>query len=120
MNKSITTNELVEEIKDMLENVVNPAETIVKIADEDIIKAADFKEEDEEIYKSENEEEDKWDNEMQKCWSGYTQRGMKDKGGRMVPNCVPVKKSAHNDEDAKRVVEKESPWGGAFRPKITK
>ena len=29
--------------------------------------------------------------EMQeKCWSGYQQKGMKKKGKRMVPNCVPV------------------------------
>ena len=28
------------------------------------------------------------------CWEGYTQVGMKDKGGKMVPNCVPV-----NEED---------------------
>lgn len=28
------------------------------------------------------------------CWEGYTQRGMKPgKGGRMVPNCVPVSKA---------------------------
>jgi len=28
------------------------------------------------------------------CWDGYTQRGMKPgKGGRMVPNCVPVSKA---------------------------
>jgi len=45
-----------------------------------------------ERYDSENEEEDKWDNTLQKCWTGYTQRGMKEKGGRMVPNCVPVEK----------------------------
>jgi len=25
------------------------------------------------------------------CWTGYTQVGMKDKGGREVPNCVPSK-----------------------------
>ena len=24
------------------------------------------------------------------CWDGYEQRGMKKKGGKMVPNCVPV------------------------------
>ena len=23
------------------------------------------------------------------CWEGYVQKGMKKKGGRMVPNCVP-------------------------------
>jgi len=121
MKKSLDVQEIVEEIKDMLEVAVNPVDTVVEIQDDgDVVKAADFKEEDEEVYKSENQEEDKWDNEMQKCWSGYTQRGMKDKGGRMVPNCVPVKKSDDNDEDDKKVVEKESPWGGAFRPKITK
>lgn len=25
------------------------------------------------------------------CWKGYTQYGMKKKGGRKVPNCVPDK-----------------------------
>ena len=28
------------------------------------------------------------------CWDGYKQVGMKTKGGREVPNCVPVKKDA--------------------------
>jgi hypothetical protein len=44
-------------------------------------------------YMSDDEEMDKWSNIEKKCWVGYTQRGMKDKGGRMVPNCVPVGKS---------------------------
>ena len=26
----------------------------------------------------------------EKCWDGYSQQGMKKKGSRMVPNCVPV------------------------------
>ena len=26
----------------------------------------------------------------EKCWDGYKQAGMKKKGDRMVPNCVPV------------------------------
>ena len=26
----------------------------------------------------------------EKCWDGYKQVGMKKKGDRMVPNCVPV------------------------------
>ena len=26
------------------------------------------------------------------CWKGYEMIGMKDKGGRKVPNCVPKKK----------------------------
>jgi hypothetical protein len=28
--------------------------------------------------------------EMKPCWSGYKQVGMKEKGGKEVPNCVPV------------------------------
>ena len=48
-------------------------------------------------YHSDNEEEDKWDNMTKACWVGYEQRGMKEKDGRMVPNCVPVSKS--NDID---------------------
>ena len=27
------------------------------------------------------------------CWKGYEQIGMKDKGGKQVPNCVPIKES---------------------------
>jgi len=27
------------------------------------------------------------------CWEGYKQVGMKDKGGKMVPNCVPVEEN---------------------------
>jgi len=26
------------------------------------------------------------------CWKGYKAIGMKKKGGRKVPNCVPIKK----------------------------
>ena len=26
------------------------------------------------------------------CWDGYRQEGMKKKGGKMVPNCVPINK----------------------------
>jgi hypothetical protein len=43
-------------------------------------------------YYSDDEEMDKWDNVAKACWVGYEQRGMKEKGGRMVPNCVPVNK----------------------------
>jgi hypothetical protein len=46
-----------------------------------------------EDYYSDDEDMDKWSNIEKKCWVGYEQRGMKDKGGRMVPNCVPVGKS---------------------------
>ncbi len=49
-------------------------------------------------YFSDDEEMDKWDNVSKACWVGYEQRGMKEKGGRMVPNCVPVGKT-YNMED---------------------
>ena len=41
------------------------------------------------------------------CWNGYKQEGMKMKGGRMVPNCVPVKEELGRDNE----------WG---RPELTK
>jgi len=143
MKKSLTTNELVEEIKDILDDVVNPADTVVEIPDdeeitkslrpeitkeqlgmvvehlmeaiESMIEVPEVESEDSsedpaeiedmsksEDYESDNEDEDKWDNMEKACWSGYTQRGMKEKNGRMVPNCVPVDK-----------VQK-SVWNGTF------
>jgi hypothetical protein len=179
MKKSLTTNELVEEIKDMLDDVINPADTVVEIPDdEEITKAlrpevtkeqlgmviehlmeaiegmiempeeedseeesdsaemevedanpsnpapvgdpmknevnwpvSKSNDEDKEDYESDNEEEDKWDNMAKACWSGYTQRGMKEKNGRMVPNCVPVEK-AQDLSEADQV--KKSIWDGTF------
>jgi hypothetical protein len=178
MKKSIDANEIIEEVKDILEDVVNPIDTIVEIPDdEEITKALraevtkeqlgmviehlmeaiesmiEVPEEDDSeteteapeapesempgmsnmpdmedkmdgqtnldvereigMYKSDNPEEDKWDNEMQKCWTGYRQDGMKDKGGRMVPNCVPVEK-AYDTETTEEV--KKSVWGGNLDP----
>ena len=52
-------------------------------------------------YHSENEEEDKWDNMSKACWVGYEQQGMKEKDGRMVPNCVPISKSNEIDKAKK-------------------
>lgn len=181
MKKSITTNELVEEIKDILDDVVNPVDTVIEIADDQEITKAlrpevtkeqmysviehlmeaveamlempeeeeetetespenpmpvgneiedannmentwpiaksehgeDMEDEKKEVYKT-DDPEDAWDNEMQKCWAGYVQRGMKDKGGRMVPNCVPVEKM--EDLSEADLVSK-SLWGGSFKPK---
>jgi hypothetical protein len=121
MKKNLEMQEMVEEIKGILEDVVNPIETVVEITEDDLAKSIDPKPEDltdEEIsksYESDNEDEDKWDNMEKACWSGYEQQGMKDKGGRKVPNCVPIKKSA--DEAPINEAEKEvnkSIWGGAF------
>jgi len=118
MKKSLEVQEVIEEIKDMLEDVINPVDTVIEIPEDALVKSVDSKPEDEEEeaeeYKSDNEDEDKWDNEMQKCWTGYTQRGMKDKGGRMVPNCVPIEK-VEDLSEADQV--KKSLWSGAFSPK---
>lgn len=154
MKKSSELNEFVEEIKDILNNVVNPITKAIEIEIEEDDKEEDDMEDtegcecegcteckanggcvekmcsghkkvnksqdltDEDIsksYESDNEDEDKWDNMEKACWSGYEQQGMKDKGGRKVPNCVPIKKSA--DEAPINEAEKEvkkSIWGGAF------
>jgi hypothetical protein len=119
MKKSLEVQEVIEEIKDMLEDVVNPVDTVIEIPEDTLSKSVDPKleeETDEEIskkYESDNEDEDKWSNMEKACWSGYTQRGMKEKNGRMVPNCVPVEKSYHEDEKPKKEIKK-SIWDGAF------
>jgi len=62
---------------------------------------------DEEIskgYESDNEEEDNWDNLQKACWSGYKQVGMKDKNGKRVPNCVPIKKSLFGTEGPQTLI----------------
>ena len=119
MKKSLEVQEIIEEIKDMLEDVVNPVDTVIEIPEDALVKSVDPKPEDisdEDIsktYESDNEDEDKWSNMEKACWSGYTQRGMKEKNGRMVPNCVPVEKSYHEDEKPKKEMKK-SIWDGAF------
>jgi len=98
MNKSAGLSEELEEIKDILDDVINP-----------ITKTIEIEETDEEIsktYESDNEEEDKWDNMEKACWAGYKQVGMKDKGGRMVPNCVPIKKSLFGTEGPQTLIPK--------------
>ena len=57
-------------------------------------------------YHSDDEEMDKWDNVAKACWVGYEQRGMKEKGGRMVPNCVPVGKLKEMDDDMEKAKPK--------------
>ena len=57
-------------------------------------------------YHSDDEEIDKWDNVAKACWVGYEQRGMKEKGGRMVPNCVPVGKTYDMEDDMEKAKPK--------------
>jgi hypothetical protein len=119
MKKSLEVQEVIEEIKDMLEDVINPVDTVIEIPEDTLSKSVDPKleeETDEEMskkYESDNEDEDKWSNMEKACWSGYKQEGMKEKNGRMVPNCVPVEKSYSEDEKPKKEMKK-SIWDGAF------
>jgi|GEM_PF-2567773 hypothetical protein len=66
----------------------------IELTDEEISKG----------YESDNPDEDKWDNLEKACWSGYKQVGMKDKGGKKVPNCVPVKKSMFGTEGPQTLI----------------
>jgi hypothetical protein len=181
MKKSLEAQEVIEEIKDMLDDAVNPIDTVVEINDDENIEKAlrpevtreqmasiiehlteaiesiiempeeeSGEEESEDSaemedmavakayedcgcenckaeniscdkceecmsksYESDNEDEDKWDNMEKACWSGYAQRGMKEKNGRMVPNCVPVEK-AYDVEDQEEPKIKKSIWSGTF------
>jgi hypothetical protein len=45
---------------------------------------------------------DNWDNVTKSCWVGYEQQGMKEKDGRMVPNCVPVGKTYSMDDEIEK------------------
>jgi len=105
MKKSLESFELAEEIADILDDIVNPITKVIDteddMTDEEISKT----------YESEDEDEDKWDNMEKACWRGYTQRGMKDKNGRKVPNCVPIEKAEDLSEAGQ--VEK-SIWKGTF------
>jgi hypothetical protein len=40
---------------------------------------------------------DNWGTKSEDCWVGYTQKGMKKKGKKIVPNCVPVKEGISFD-----------------------
>jgi hypothetical protein len=62
-------------------------------------------------YISDDEHVDKWNNFEKACWSGYKQVGMKNKGGKKVPNCVPINKATGLPE------ETPTSWNGIFKPK---
>ena len=43
----------------------------------------------------------------EKCWKGYTAKGLKKKGNRMVPNCVPVGEEAIEERSLSKGEEKD-------------
>jgi len=48
---------------------------------------------------------------LEECWKGYTQRGMKKRGDKMVPNCVPVNE-ADDPTDGKGIGKPFRSGGG--------
>jgi peptidoglycan hydrolase-like protein with peptidoglycan-binding domain len=42
---------------------------------------------------------------LEACWTGYRKQGMKKKGSRMVPNCVPVSEEQSQDSDTVRRIQ---------------
>ena len=40
------------------------------------------------------------------CWKGYTAKGLKKKGNRMVPNCVPVEEATDKDRELSKIANK--------------
>lgn len=147
MKKSLEMQEIVEEIKDMLDDVVNPITKAVEIEIEEeddteeeddmettegcdcegckecqanggctekmcsghkkVEKSEELTDEDiSKSYESDNEDEDKWDNMQKACWTGYKQVGMKEKNGKRVPNCVPIKKSIFGTEGPQTLIPK--------------
>src|SRR5210317_1026392 len=62
------------------------------------------------------------------CWTGYTMVGMKSKGKKKVPNCVPVKKANEGlsvrpydprDKKQKKITDKKNPIS-EYDPKTKK
>ena len=109
MNKSMFEG-VVEEIKSMLDEAVNPITEEIEIEEESVEKMdgqTDLKVEEElDTYHSDNEEEDKWDNVQKACWTGYKQVGMKDKNGKQVPNCVPIEKAKDMETEEEPKIKK--------------
>jgi hypothetical protein len=133
MKKGIEAEEIVEEIKGILEDVINPITEVIEIEDDNINKSISVeieedKEDEEECdcencksngieckdcdecmsksYDSDDEDDDKWDNMQKACWTGYRQVGMKTKNGRRVPNCVPIKKSIFGTDGPQTLIPK--------------
>ena len=48
---------------------------------------------------------------LEACWKGYKQLGMKKKGKRTVPNCVPVKEAANAAQQAAIAIAKKKKKG---------
>tara|TARA_R110002110_G_scaffold98999_3_gene253220 strand:- start:522 stop:1781 length:1260 start_codon:yes stop_codon:yes gene_type:complete len=43
-----------------------------------------------------------------KCWDGYTRKGMKKKGKKMVPNCVPLEEDTLDEKKKKKKAKRDA------------
>ena len=113
--------EEVEEIMTILDDVVNPFTKVIEMEDDE-----EYEDDEEDCdcekcktekidcedcedcitksYESDDQDLDKWDNIQKACWSGYKQVGMKNKNGKQVPNCVPIKKSIFGSEGPQKLI----------------
>jgi hypothetical protein len=89
-----TINEVIEEKKE------KQKKTFTKVFDNPL-KGFPYNEELDDNFVASLEEDDKRDGDP--CWKGYKQVGMKKKGGKEVPNCVPM-----NEEELEKAgIKKE-------------
>lgn len=65
---------------------------LVNVASTDVVQIGPLPLEVEMVAKAEDCCPDEDLSKQSPCWDGYVQRGMKEKDGKMVPNCVPVEK----------------------------
>ena len=110
--------EEVEEIMSILDDVVNPFTKVIEMEDDEEdeedcdcekcktkkINCEDCEDCITKSYESDDQDLDKWDNIQKACWSGYKQVGMKNKNGKQVPNCVPIKKSIFGSEGPQKLI----------------
>jgi RNA polymerase sigma factor (sigma-70 family) len=52
---------------------------------------------------------------LESCWKGYRQAGMKKKGDRMVPNCVPVSEDELEEANPNQQVSRWNPETRSYR-----
>ena len=58
---------------------------------------------------------DKLEEDKDPCWKGYEMIGMKKKGGRKVPNCVPVEEATDKDRDLSKLASAAISKGQAVK-----
>jgi hypothetical protein len=109
LEKSLRPEVTREQMYAVIEHLTEAIQSMIEMPEEESEEDSEEQPEEESdmesLYKEDKEdkeddsedEDDHWDEMNKACWTGYVQRGMKEKNGRMVPNCVPVKKAMQDD-----------------------